>query len=51
MTYEPACKRLQSLSENSRVQRGGGERGDGPGHPRQGASKERNYKNVNAVTR
>jgi len=25
--------------------RGGGERGDGPGHPRQGSSKEWNYKN------
>jgi len=25
---------------------GGGERGAGPGHPRQGASKEWNYKNL-----
>jgi len=30
---------------------GEGERGAGPGHPRQGASKERNYKHLNAVTR
>jgi len=33
----------------SGVQRGG-ERSDVPGHPRQGASKEWNYKNFNALT-
>jgi len=35
----------------SGVQRGGGERGDGPGHPRQGGIQRVKLQNLNAVTR